>query len=152
MQTTVLVSMVLLLVVTVTPLHHTTQELHPYPWVQYDEPDISVYSEENELSHDRSKRQTSVSAGVNVEHLPHDIRKESANLNLEHSINRHTLNAGINYQRARIPGFPSQKNVGANIGYEFRPNKDTSFSLNAEHSRGSGGRSNSFGARFQHFF
>ncbi|KAK8718753.1 hypothetical protein OTU49_014498 [Cherax quadricarinatus] len=143
MQIHILVDLLLLVaVIAAAPQDRISDDLQ-------DEP---ILSAEDDFIYDRRKRQTAVSGGANVENLPHGIRKETANINLEHSINKHTFGAGIDYERHRIPGFSDPKNVGANIGYKFQPNKDTTFSINAGHSRGSGGRSNSFGLGFRHVF
>ncbi|XP_069193084.1 uncharacterized protein [Procambarus clarkii] len=112
----------------------------------------SLNSGEDGLSHERRKRQTTVSGSANTEHLGGGVRRDSASINLGHTFDKHTIQGGLNADRTKVPGLGSERNVGANLGYELKPNKRTSITAGFQHSRGGGRRSNSFGVGFSHTF
>ncbi|XP_045610801.2 uncharacterized protein [Procambarus clarkii] len=64
----------------------------------------------------------------------------------------HTIQGGLSVDRTKVPGLGSERNVGASLSYVYKPNKQTSFTAGVQHSRGGGGRSNSFGLGFSHTF
>ncbi|XP_069193091.1 uncharacterized protein [Procambarus clarkii] len=171
MQTTLTVSALLLAVVTgsplqgsslqltntptqdtnLAPIYTSDEELDPY-LVQDEGREPSLNSGEDGSSHERRKRQTTVSGSANTEHLGGGARRDSASINLSHTFDKHTIQGGLSVDRTKVPGLGSERNVGANLGYEFKPNKQTSITAGFQHSRGGGGRSNSFGLGFSHTF
>ncbi|XP_045610797.2 uncharacterized protein [Procambarus clarkii] len=133
MQTTLTVSALLLAVVTGSPLQGSSlqltntptqdtnlapnytsdEELDPY-LVQDEGREPSLNSGEDGLSHERRKRQTTVSGSANTEHLGGGARRDSASINLGHTVNKHTIQGGLSVDRTKVPGLGSERNVGAN--------------------------------------
>ncbi|XP_071538532.1 uncharacterized protein [Panulirus ornatus] len=126
-------------------------QLDQYPVIDQDQ-ELPPHYDEDAVVHERRKRQTTVSGGFNTERLGGGARRDSAKFNIGRTFNKHTVTGGVTYDRTKIPGFGSERNFGANVGYEFKPNKNTAFSIGAQHNRGSAGRSTSFGVGFTHQF
>ncbi|XP_069193093.1 uncharacterized protein [Procambarus clarkii] len=95
---------------------------------------------------------TTVSGSANTERLGGGARRDSASINLGHTFDTHTIQGGLSVDRTKVPGLGSERNVGASLSYVYKPNKQTSFTAGVQHSRGGGGRSNSFGLGFSHTF
>ncbi|XP_071537989.1 uncharacterized protein [Panulirus ornatus] len=76
--------------------------------------------------------------------------RNTAAINVGHTFNKHTYTGGITYDTTTYPGLKPIRNVGANIGYEYKPNESTSLSAGIEHIRGSGDKSTNFNVRLVH--
>ncbi|XP_071538449.1 uncharacterized protein [Panulirus ornatus] len=167
MKTTLALTALLLVVASAQPLSDSTEEqdstqgedptlqqweLDPYQLEEQAQEELLQYPDEELTVHERRKRQTRLSGGFNTERLGGGGRRDSAHVNIGRTFNRHSVTGGVNYDRTRVPGFNTNRNFGASVGYEFRPNRNTAFSVGAQHNRGTGGRSTSFGVGFSHSF
>ncbi|KAG7175419.1 uncharacterized protein LOC121858355 [Homarus americanus] len=126
---------------------------------QYLAPDLEVNQDyepprqtvDEETTHDRRKRQTSVSGGVTTDTVDRDGRRISGTINVDRKVNKHTLGGSLKVDHTRFPGV-SGTDFGAKIGYTFKPNKNTSFNAGATRNWGASGSSTGFGVGFKHTF